>query len=157
MHKLVALAIVLVTSSAGASTVHGDQAMSLTYALRYAGVSSTSAKSVRTFKLATADCTKTIGDGANVDDFQCTLGTKHIKDVTAYLLYTAIRGAGFTLSVTDDGKPRVSAKALTCVLDPSKGADDQYTCAADGIVAKPAAPSGGKPGDIVQPLRIEKQ
>jgi hypothetical protein len=157
MNKLVPLAIVLVSSTVNAGTVHGDQAMSLTYALRYAGVSSTSAKSVRTFKLAAAECTKTMGDGGNVDDFQCTVGTRHIKDVTAYVLYTAIRGAGFALSVTDDGKPRVSAKALTCVLDPSKVADEQYTCTADGIVAKPPAPSGGKPGDIVQPVKIEKQ
>jgi hypothetical protein len=160
MHTLVFLGSMLAASTVGAGTLHGAKAESLTYALRYAGAAPTVAKGARTFNVAAADCVRTL-DPSSFSEYRCTLGTTELKDAAAYLLYTAMTGAGFAETPVADTKIQTSGKSVSCVVDPAKGDEDRFACTADGLHVKPfeatIKPKKMLPKDIVQPVKIEKQ
>ncbi len=158
MSKLVSSIVILASSVAAAGTLHGDKAATLTYALRYAGASPTTAKAVHTFQAASIDCTETLDRGGGMSDYRCTLGTIEVKDAAAYLLYTAVHAAGTPERPITETQIQVSSKHVSCVQDPAKGFDERFTCTGDGFIEPVTiTPKKTTAKDIVQPVKIEKQ
>ncbi len=108
--------------------VQGDQAMVLARAIKFAGVKPTTARDVRTFKVAAIHCwTSKAGADQELGDYKCSLDKREIKDGLAFLLQTAMEGAGIA---SDDhmSQHTTDAKAVTCEIDPGKIGDARFEC-----------------------------
>src|SRR5258706_3830821 len=94
MMKILVLIVALLEGTAGAGTIHGDQAEALTQALRYAGVKPTTPKGTRSFDVAAISCLRMLEGDVVLGDHKCTLDKSEIKDVGAYVLYETLSAAG---------------------------------------------------------------
>jgi hypothetical protein len=121
--------VMMASTAAFADTkVTGDKAMPLVRAIKFAGVKPTTAKNVRTFKVAAMHCwTSKEGTDEQLGDYKCSLDKLEVKDGLALLLQTAMEGAGIA---GDDhmSQHTTDAKTVTCVIDPGKTGDDRFTC-----------------------------
>jgi hypothetical protein len=111
-----------------ATHVSGDKAMTLARAVKFAGVKPATAKNVRTFKVAAMHCwTSKEGTDEQLGDYKCSLDKLEIKDGLAFLLLSAMEGAGMQ---ADDhmSQHTVDAKSVTCEIDPAKTGDARFEC-----------------------------
>ncbi len=154
------LVVVLAAGSAQAGTLHGDKAGALTQGLRYAGVKPATAKDTRTFRAATLECVRMLGTDNVLGDHKCTLDKAEIKDVAAYLLYTALMDAELPSMVMAPDDIHVKTANVVCVAKTTKDLDDRFQCTFEGG-GKPQpvqiTPKKVKVKDVVQPIKIEKQ
>jgi hypothetical protein len=108
--------------------VQGDKAMALVRAIKFAGVKPTTVNTVRTFKVAAIHCwTSKAGTDEELGDYKCSLDKREIKDGLAFLLQSAMEGAGIA---SDDhmSQHTTDAKTVTCVIDPAKTGEDRFEC-----------------------------
>ena len=111
-----------------ASHVNGDKAMTLSRAVKFAGVKPATAKNVRTFKVATMHCwTSKEGSDEQLGDYKCSLDKLEVKDGLAFLLLSAMESAG--MQANDHmSQHTVDAKSVTCTIDPGKTGDARFEC-----------------------------
>lgn len=158
MYKLVSSAIVLGATLAHAGTQYGDQAEAMLYALRYAGVAPTIAKSAHTYQASGVECTEVLDREHYLSDYRCTVGKTELKDAAARSLWAALVGLRFQQKATTETTITIRAATVSCVVDPALGWEKIYGCTADSIPPNvEIKPKQVAPKDIVQPVKIEKQ
>jgi hypothetical protein len=125
---MVLLAMTGVASADTATHVKGDKATALARAIKFAGVKPKTTKDARSFTVASVHCNSTReGADEQLGDYVCTLDKRDVRDAMAYLLQSAMEGAGIA---SQDGmsQHRTNASALTCTIDPAKSGDDRIDC-----------------------------
>ncbi len=130
MRRMIPVVCVTLLSSAAlaAPSAKGDKAASLTRAIKFAGVKPTTAKTVRTFKVAALGCwSSTEGEDEQLGDYKCTLDKLTVKGGLAVLLEGAMEAAGIASS-DHMSQHTTDATAVTCVVDPTKQGDDRFQC-----------------------------
>jgi hypothetical protein len=108
--------------------VRGDKAMVLVRAIKFAGVKPTTANHVRTFKVKEIHCWSS-KEGADLElgDYKCSLDKREVRDGLAFLLQTAMEGAGIA-SNDHMTQHTTDVKAVTCEIAPAKTGEDRFEC-----------------------------
>lgn len=108
--------------------VQGDRAMALVRAIKFAGVKPTTASHVRTFKVKAIHCwSSKEGTDLELGDYKCSLDRREVKDGLAFLLQTAMEGAGIA-SNDHMSQHTTDVKAVTCEIDSARAGEDRFEC-----------------------------